>query len=116
MPPRRDLADRYAAASRRKKRRPVTRPPAAAPRPETPVAEPEEQEEEAAVEQTVVLPARESRSAASAPRVQRGRSLPRRTFAEYRAEYAYVARDLRRVVLVAGILLALLIVLDFVIR
>jgi hypothetical protein len=116
MPGRRDLADRYAAAGRRKKRRPVTRPLTTAPRPETPVAETDEQNEDAAVEQTVILPARESRSAASAPRVQRGRSVPRRTFAEYRAEYAYVARDLRRVVLVAGVLLALLIVLDFIIR
>lgn len=39
---------------------------------------------------------------------------PARTFAEYSADYAYVLRDLRRVALVVGSLLVILIVLYFV--
>ena len=41
---------------------------------------------------------------------------PVRSFADYRAEYAYVASDLRRIVLVVGGLLVLLIILSFVLR
>ena len=40
----------------------------------------------------------------------------RRRYSEYGAEYAYVWADLRRIVIVAGILVALLIVLEFVLR
>lgn len=41
------------------------------------------------------------------------RTAPRRTFASYAEEYRYVGRDLRRVALVAGGLLLVLIVLSF---
>ena len=48
----------------------------------------------------------------------RARTLPRasaRPFSDYRSEYAYVASDLRRIVVVVGLLLVLLIALYFVI-
>jgi hypothetical protein len=53
-------------------------------------------------------PARANQAARSS-----GRPAPK-PFADYRAEYAYVAADLRRVVLVVGSLLVILIVLHFV--
>jgi hypothetical protein len=41
---------------------------------------------------------------------------PRRSYAEYAAEYAYVAADLRRIALVAVVLIVLLVALSFVIQ
>jgi hypothetical protein len=43
-------------------------------------------------------------------------SVPRRRYSEYGAEYQYVWADLRRIVLVAGFLIALLIVVSFFIQ
>jgi hypothetical protein len=42
--------------------------------------------------------------------------VPRRRYFEYTAEYAYVSADLRRIALVAVLLIALLVVLSFVIQ
>jgi hypothetical protein len=42
--------------------------------------------------------------------------MSRRRYAEYAAEYAYVWSDLRRIVLVAGLLIVLLIVASFFIQ
>jgi len=42
--------------------------------------------------------------------------VPRRRYSEYTAEYAYVAADLRRIVVVAAILIVLLVVLSIVIQ
>jgi hypothetical protein len=39
--------------------------------------------------------------------------VPRRTFASYASQYAYVAHDLRRIAMIAGGLLLVLIVLSF---
>jgi hypothetical protein len=55
-----------------------------------------------------------AQSAAQAPvRGFQARTAPRR-FADYRAEYAYVLQDLRRIVLVVGSLVILLLALWFV--
>ena len=43
-------------------------------------------------------------------------AVPRRRYSEYAAEYQYVWADLRRIVLVAGFLIALLIVASFFIQ
>lgn len=40
----------------------------------------------------------------------------RRRYHEYAAEYAYVSADLRRILIVAGVLIALLVVLSFVLQ
>jgi hypothetical protein len=40
----------------------------------------------------------------------------RRRYSEYAAEYAYVWSDLRRIVIVAGLLIALLVILSFVLQ
>ena len=40
----------------------------------------------------------------------------RRRYQEYAAEYAYVWADLRRICIVAGVLIALLVVLSFVLQ
>ena len=42
--------------------------------------------------------------------------MPRRRYSEYGDEYAYVWSDLRRIVLVAGFLIALLVVASFFIE
>jgi|GEM_PF-2873552 hypothetical protein len=110
MPSSRQLAQRYAAASRKKKR--VTPRRVSAPAPgESPA---EAAAVEAAEERTVITPAPpEPRVSAATVRSQRARPVVRRTFADYREEYRYVARDLRRVALVAGGLLVVLLVLHF---
>jgi hypothetical protein len=54
-------------------------------------------------------PAVGSRLGAKAP-------APRRRYQEYAEEYGYVWADLRRIVLVAGVLIALLVVLSFYIQ
>ena len=54
------------------------------------------------------------RPAAGAP--QKTPAAPRRRYAEYADEYRYVWADLRRIAVVAGGLLVLLIVLSFFIR
>ncbi|MFN8523194.1 MAG: hypothetical protein U0821_08825 [Chloroflexota bacterium] len=52
----------------------------------------------------------------AAPRTSSIRLTPRKTYRDYAAEYAYVAGDLRRVAVVAGSLLVLLVLLSLVIR
>lgn len=57
------------------------------------------------------------RATASASARASGRpAAPRRRYAEYGTEYAYVTADLRRIVVVAGLLIALLVVLEIVLR
>src|SRR5262245_23364812 len=102
MPTSRELAQRYAAASRKKRRRQAARPAASAAAAPAPAA-PEGMMEAAAPESA---PA--PRAASLAPRVPRAKAVARRPFGEYREEYRYVGRDLRRVGMVAGSLLALL--------
>jgi hypothetical protein len=101
----RGVAQRYAASAARRKRRPPVRPnfslPAAAPGDVAPTTAPLE------------APARER---AEAARPARAKAPTRRPFSEYAAEYRYVLGDLRRIALVAGSLLLVLIVLSFFIR
>ncbi len=54
------------------------------------------------------------RPSATAPTATTGRT--RRPYSEYGAEYAYVWTDLRRIGVIAGSLLVLLVLLTFVIR
>jgi len=83
------------------------------------VAEPVDTEQ---IDGTAVAAAAPASAAAKSPAptsaaargTSTGRAAPRH-FSEYRAEYAYVGADLRRVALVIGSLLVLLIVLHFVI-
>jgi len=112
MPSGRELAQRYAAASRKKKRRAVARG-VAGPAPAESAPSGATELGEALVEPTM---ARDSRATSGAPRVQRNRAIARRAFADYREEYAYVPKDLRRVALVFGILLLALIILSFIVR
>ena len=56
------------------------------------------------------------RAPSLAPRVPRAKAVARRPFSEYREEYSYVRRDLRRVAVVAAALLAMLILLSFALR
>jgi len=60
-------------------------------------------------------PVRPAAASAYAPR-RPGLQLTRRTFSQAIADYSYVAGDLRRIGLLAGSLVALLVVLSFVIR
>ena len=60
-------------------------------------------------------PVRAATAPAYAPR-RPGLQLTRRTFSQAIADYSYVAGDLRRIGLLAGSLVALLVVLSFVIR
>ena len=61
-------------------------------------------------------PNRARRAGAGAGRAAAKPSVPRRRYAEYAEEYAYVWSDLRRIVLVAGVLIALLIAASFFIQ
>ena len=70
---------------------------------------------------TSTLAAPPNRSPAAARRAGSGRTaakapVVRRRYAEYAAEYQYVWADLRRVLLVAGVLIVLLIVASFFIE
>ncbi len=112
MPGSRELAQRYAAASRKRKRRTVSRAPSQG----APLSPPD-----AGLEVGAQSPPTSAREASAprvpglAPRVQRPKATPRKSFAESAADYVYVSRDLLRVAVVAGLLLALLIVLWFVV-
>lgn len=64
---------------------------------------------------TAATPVRESRAATSSFRVTPRRRAPR-PFSEYRAEYAYVYGDLKRIALVVGVILVLLTVLWLFLR
>jgi hypothetical protein len=112
MPTSREQAQRYAEASRRKKRR------GAGPRVvlQKETADAVVLEEAASAADPSETTIRTRRVSTLQPRVQRSRPAVRRPFSDYRAEYSYVARDLRRVVIVSTLLLAALIVLYFVLR
>jgi hypothetical protein len=106
----RTVAQRLAAQKPRKRRAP--RPPAVAPSVAEILAE---AAPEPSVDGQTALPARPALSA----EVRRGgdvgsasRPVARRRYADYAAEYRYVWGDLRRIALVAGGLLLLLIVLS----
>jgi len=64
---------------------------------------------------TAASPVRPAAVAGVAPR-RAGAQLARRTFSQTIADYSYVAGDLRRIGLLAGGLVALLVVLSFVFR
>ncbi|MBV9175054.1 MAG: hypothetical protein JOZ81_33785 [Chloroflexi bacterium] len=113
----RDLQRRLAARRERERRRPTER------RYRFASVEPQDETELAANgtdagmptetgTQTVERPARAGRP--DSARADRGVAPQTRTFSDYAAEYAYVLRDLRRVVAVVGSLLLVLIVLYFV--
>ncbi len=55
------------------------------------------------------------RGAVAGPRSVARQAPPRRRYSEYAADYAYIGLDLRRIAVVTGILVALLIALSFVI-
>jgi hypothetical protein len=57
-----------------------------------------------------------SSARSSAARTGTRTPVPRRRYFEYAAEYAYVLADLRRIALVAVLLIALLVVLSFVVQ
>ena len=63
-------------------------------------------------------PTRRAVSSARSPvgRTPLKTAVPRRRYTEYAAEYSYVSSDLRRILLVAGVLIALLVALSFVIQ
>lgn len=107
----RGMAQRY--ASRKRKRRAVpTRPSAAVAEPiRAPSADGDF--DDAGEAPAAVLPRTSRVRIAPAPVAEHRRAAPRRTFASYGSEYGYVANDLRRVALVAGGLLLVLIVLSF---
>ena len=110
----RDLQRRLAARRERERRRPVerryrfgtTEPDLA---PEERVLEEEVEESEAAASAPASPPVRRP-----APRDGAAQRTPVAPFSAYKTEYAYVLNDLRRIVLVVGSLLAVLIVLYFV--
>jgi cell division septation protein DedD len=117
----RDLQRRLAARRGRDRRRPPTEQRyrfAPAERVDTP-AEVEDEPSDSAPE---LVPTRGAEPARAGPTPPRSRTsaAPRTTprpdakpFSAYAAEYAYVANDLRRVALVVGSLLVVLIVLHF---
>jgi hypothetical protein len=109
----RDLQRRMAARRERERRRPTTErrydfEPADGV--ET-VAGREEEQIDGAPD--AASPARTPSRASAAPRPAGRQSY--RPYSDYGAEYAYVGKDLRRIVLVIGSLLVFLIVLHFVI-
>jgi hypothetical protein len=112
MPTSREMAQRYAAASRRKKRRDGG--PRVVIRPAEDAGETVEDADATGV--TTVTTEPQPRDLSSAPRVTRSRGPARRTLPEYIQDYSYIARDLRRVAMVAGGLLVLLLVLAFVLH
>lgn len=113
----RDMQRRLAARRERERRRPPTErryrfasadqtlAPAEEPAPDTGADE--------SLRAAAERPARETRPVETRPSVRDGRA-PARSFSEYASDYAYVIGDLRRVVLVVGSLLVILIVLYFV--
>jgi hypothetical protein len=113
----RDTQRRMAARRERDRRRPATerRYNFGA----EPLAEadelPESLESQAAIEDGPVARRQPRRDAPAAATASRGSTArPYRAFASYRDEYTYVLSDLRRVALVMGSLLVVLIVLSFV--
>ena len=66
--------------------------------------------------QAMLTPARPVAGLGYTPRRPAGPQLPRRTFSQSIADYSYVVGDLRRIGLLAGGLVALLVALSFVIR
>ena len=113
--PDRGVAQRYASRKRKKRVAPARTPTAVADARK--VAQPTAELEEGGT--AVVTPIRQQ----SRPPVRITRAgspvqrvAPARTFASYAGEYRYVARDLRRVALVAGGLLLVLVVLSFFIH
>jgi hypothetical protein len=57
-----------------------------------------------------------SRTRSSVARTPLRTAAPRRPYSDYGADYAYVAADLRRIALVAVILIVLLVVLSFLVK
>jgi hypothetical protein len=112
----RGVAQRY-AARKRKKRAGVSR---ISPATSLPVAVAEEAAApEAAAEPTAPVPPTAPRQSTVAGRqvpIVRMATPVRRSFASYADEYRYIAGDLKRVALVAGGLLLVLIVLSLFIR
>jgi hypothetical protein len=115
----RDLQRRLAARRERERRRPPSErgyrfaTPDAAELP----ADLEEEQLDGDAELVPAAPAAARPARREATTVPRERTTPRlasKPFSAYRAEYAYVAGDLRRIVVVIGSLLVVLIVLSFV--
>ncbi len=105
-----------AARRERERRRAPTTQYRFAPSPSVGVEEPPETEEPTQAQAPAAQPKAERRARAAALRSAATSAPPVRSFADYRTEYAYVAKDLRRIALVVGGLLVLLIILSFVIR
>ncbi len=110
----RDLERRIAARRERERRRGTT--PQYRFAPAVGVEEPPSTVEQEPTETAPATPKAERRARAAALRSAGPSAPPPRSFADYRSEYAYVASDLRRIVLVVGGLLVALILLSFVIR
>jgi hypothetical protein len=114
----RTVAQRLGSGNKPRKRR-VQRTGEAGGRAATPPVV-EEILDEAVAEQTAAAPRRPTPVAVTrraAPAAAAARPAPtRRAYAEYGVEYRYVWQDLRRIALIAGSLLLLLIVLSFFIR
>ena len=112
----RDLQRRMAARRERERRRPSGERRYQFPQPESAPVEPDETEIEENGE-AVETPTRPARRPTAAPRSATPRTAARpaaKPFSAYKEEYAYVYGDLRRVGVVIGSLLAVLIVLYFV--
>jgi hypothetical protein len=117
----RDVQRRIAARRERERRRPPgeRRHPLTSADPLETVAEPEDQVFDGAPEMVSAAPATPGRRAtaraaatpARAPSAGRPTGKP---FSAYREEYNYVTSDLRRIVVVVGVLLVVLIALHFV--
>jgi hypothetical protein len=112
----RDLQRRMAARRERDRRRPPTERRYEVTQLGAPDAVDLEPEQEAGVVDAAPAvtgrPASKAARAVVAPRPT-GRPTPK-PFSAYRAEYSYVVADLRRIIVVMGSLLAVLIVLHFV--
>lgn len=125
MPPRRDLSDRFArSGSDRKGKRRVGRPnlPPAALRPTpTPVAEPAEGEADERLPAPTAVPARSAAptrpaSPFAARRGGAASAAARAPRATLTTDFAAVRNDLRRISVLAGGILVLLVILSFVVR
>ena len=117
----RDLQRRMAARRERERRRPSGTRQYEFGSPQAPVESDDlngVEVDEATIDEAPTRPARRpsERVAAASTAVAANRGAPRAhvPFSEFAAEYAYVGHDLRRVALVIGSLLAILIVLYFV--
>jgi hypothetical protein len=139
----RSVAQRLASQANKKKRRPRALLPTAAPETDQPLEDEISSEVDAQanplppaapepisgaprrrsaappVERGAPSPSRfgsGARGRSSAARAPVRTAAPRRPYSEYTEEYTYVSADLRRIALVAVVLIALLVVLSFVVQ